>query len=117
MKKKTFSFTFRQKHFVNLYQNISILFSLKVHFRSGIGGDARIGETSQEVLKDLDALQLIVKDRTGNLESTLNQLDIYQQQTQSLRQKIVQEEQQLRHVLSPTYMPHDREKAVADQQV
>jgi len=39
------------------------------------------------------------------------------QEIQQLRQHIVQVEQQLRTVLSPTYMPNDREKALQEQQV
>jgi len=39
------------------------------------------------------------------------------QEIQQLRQRIVQVEQQLRTVLSPTYMPNDREKALQEQQV
>lgn len=39
------------------------------------------------------------------------------QEIQQLRQQIVQVEQQLRTVLSPTYLPNDREKALQEQQV
>ena len=39
------------------------------------------------------------------------------QEIQQLRQHIVQVEQQLRTVLSPNYLPNDREKALEDQQV
>lgn len=39
------------------------------------------------------------------------------QEIQQLRQHIVQAEQQLRAILSPTYLPNDREKALEEQQV
>ena len=39
------------------------------------------------------------------------------QETQQLRQQIVQVEQQLRAVLSPTYLPNERDKALQEQQV
>lgn len=41
----------------------------------------------------------------------------YFQEIQQLRQHIVQVEQQLRMVLSPTYLPNEREKALQEQQV
>lgn len=34
-----------------------------------------------------------------------------------MRQQIVQVEQQLRAAMAPTYLPHDRDQAVRDQQV
>lgn len=68
-------------------------------------------------MHDLDELSDLVKAKNNSLERTLAQLDTYQQQIQSLRQKILHEEQQLRLVLAPTYLPHDREKAVTEQQV
>lgn len=51
------------------------------------------------------------------MEQSLLQLEEYQHQIQALRQKIIHEEQQLRTVLAPTYLPHDREKAITEQQV
>lgn len=59
----------------------------------------------------------MVKGRSTELEQSLAQLEEYQSQMQQLRQKIVQEEQQLRVVLAPTYSPHDREAAISEQQV
>lgn len=89
----------------------------QVHFRNGIGGDPRISENVDDLLKVLDELNGLVKTKTSSLEETLQQIDVYQQQMQTLRQKIIQEEQQLRLVLAPTYLPHDRERALAEQQV
>lgn len=59
----------------------------------------------------------MVKGRSTELEKSLAQLEEYQSQMQQLRQKIIQEEQHLRVVLAPTYMPHDRDAAVSEQQV
>ncbi|PSN34718.1 hypothetical protein C0J52_20229 [Blattella germanica] len=83
-----------------------------LHFRSGVGGDSKVSETAQEILQELDQLAAIVKEQCCTLESCIAQVDQYQQQ---LRQQIVQVEQQLRVVLSPTYSPHDRDKAMEEQ--
>lgn len=90
---------------------------IKVHFRSGIGGDAKITETAYAILHDLDDLNQLVRSKCGSLEQALSQLEDYQQQMQNLRQKIIHEEQQLRLVLAPTYLPNDRDKAITEQQV
>lgn len=82
-----------------------------------MGGDPRLSENVDDLLKVLDGLAELVRAKTTSLEETLNQIDIYQQQMQTLRQKIIQEEQQLRLVMAPTYLPHDRERALAEQQV
>lgn len=59
----------------------------------------------------------MVKGKANELEKSLSQLVDYQTQIQDIRKKIIQEEQQLRIVLAPTYLPHDREKATTEQQV
>lgn len=82
-----------------------------------MGGDPRLSENVDELLTILDSLADMVKEKCSHLEETLNQIDIYQKQMQTLRQKIIQEEQQLRLVLAPTYLPHDRDRALAEQQV
>ncbi|GLH12192.1 Nesprin-1, partial [Gryllus bimaculatus] len=88
---------------------------LKVHFRSGVGGDTKVTEATEEILQELDQLLRSVKEQSVQLEACLAQLDQYQQEIQQLRQQIVQVEQQLRVVLSPTYSPHDRDKALEEQ--
>lgn len=65
----------------------------------------------------MDELEAAIKLKSNELEQSLAQLDEYQQQIQQLRKKIIQEEQQLRLVLAPTYLPHDRDKATTEQQV
>lgn len=52
---------------------------LQVHFRSGIGGDSRIGETVDELLAELDNLNTNVREQTTALEACLAQIDQYQQ--------------------------------------
>jgi nesprin-1 len=52
---------------------------LQVHFRSGIGGDNRVVETSDELLNELDVLNNTIKEQTVSLEVCLSQLDQYQQ--------------------------------------
>lgn len=88
-----------------------------MHFRAGIGGDTKISETAAAIVGELDQLAAIVREKTSNLETSLSQIEDYQRQQQQLRQKILHEEQQLRQVLAPTYLPHDRERAINEQQV
>lgn len=82
-----------------------------------MGGDPRLTENVDELLNSLDGLGELVKRKSSGLENTLSQIDTYHQQMQSLRQKIIQEEQQLRLVMAPTYLPRDRERALTEQQV
>ncbi|KDR09331.1 hypothetical protein L798_01015 [Zootermopsis nevadensis] len=88
---------------------------LQLHFRSGVGGDSKVTEAAEEIIKELDQLTGVVKEQASSLETSLAQLDQYQQEIQQLRQQIIQVEQQIRVVLSPTYLPHDRDKAAEEQ--
>ncbi|KAJ9594435.1 hypothetical protein L9F63_014160, partial [Diploptera punctata] len=88
---------------------------LQVHFRSGIGGDTKVSESVKEIIEELDQLSAVVKEQSSTLETCLSQVDQYQQEIQQIRQQIIEVEQQLRVVLSPTYSPHDRDKAVEEQ--
>lgn len=65
----------------------------------------------------LDYLSGLIKDRSGELEETVHQIEVYQQHITALRQKIIQEEQKLRVILSPAYMTQKRELAVAEEKV
>lgn len=82
-----------------------------------MGGDPRLSENVDDLVRLLDGLGEVVKTKSQSLEQTLSQIDVYQQQMQTLRQRIIQEEQQLRLVMAPTYLPHDRERALVEQQV
>lgn len=95
----------------------SILFFNQVHFRSGIGGDSKITSTAYDIIGNLESLESVVKQMAQNLEGSLSQVDEYQKQIQELRKQILQEEQQLRLVMAPTYLTNDREKAASEQQV
>nr|CAD7455197.1 unnamed protein product [Timema tahoe] len=90
---------------------------LQVHFRSGVGGDSKVTEAAQEILKELDQFHEVVKEQSNTLDTCLMQLEQYQQEIQQLRQQIVQVETQLRIVLSPTYLPHERDRAAEEQNV
>ncbi|KAF5292003.1 hypothetical protein FQA39_LY14120 [Lamprigera yunnana] len=89
---------------------------LELHFRSGIGGDAKITEAAEDLMKELDVFLEFVRNQTSQLERAFIQVEQYQMEVQQLRQQIVQLEQQLRTVLAPTYLPHDRDQAARDQQ-
>lgn len=89
---------------------------LQVHFNAGIGDDSRIGETVDELVAELDRLHGEVKEQTTSLEGCLSQINRYQQEIQNLRQQVIQAEQQLRTVLSPTYLPSGNENAIQEQQ-
>lgn len=52
---------------------------LQVHFRSGVGGDTRITEAANELIKELEVLNESVKEQTASLETCLTQIDQYQQ--------------------------------------
>lgn len=88
-----------------------------MHFRSGIGGDSKVTEAAEELVVELDDFDKFVRDQINNLETSIAQVEQYHLEVQQLRRQIVQVEQQLRTVLSPTYLPHDRDQAVRDQQV
>ena len=51
---------------------------LRVHFRSGIGGDSRVSESADEIISELNELHKTVKEQTTSLEACLTQLDQYQ---------------------------------------
>lgn len=88
-----------------------------MHFRSGIGGDSQITTTAYNIIADLDALEALIKGKAQNLETSLTQIDDYHKQIQELKKRILQEEQQLRLIMAPTYLPGDRDKAASEQQV
>lgn len=89
---------------------------LQVHFKSGIGDGNRIGEDADELIAELDRLHGEIKQQTTSLESSLAQIDQYQQEIHSLKQQIVEAEQQLRVMLSPTYLTSDTENTTQEQQ-
>lgn len=88
-----------------------------MHFRSGIGGDDKIIEQSREIIVQLDYLSGLIKERSRQLEETVNQIEVYQQHITGLRQKIIQEEQKLRVILSPAYLTQHKDLAVAEEKV
>ncbi|XP_055711373.1 muscle-specific protein 300 kDa isoform X7 [Phlebotomus papatasi] len=89
---------------------------LQVHFRELPNVDSRILEAANEIVVQLDELRDLIRQRTRQIEETLHQIDLYQQNIQSLRQKVIHEEQQLRHILSPSYLAHERDRAAAEEQ-
>lgn len=68
-------------------------------------------------MRELDQLHDVIRQQSSQLEISISQVEQYQLEVQQLRQQIVQVEQQLRAVMAPTYLPHDREQAARDQQV
>lgn len=90
---------------------------LQLHFRSGVGGDTKVTHSAEDLLRELDDLQDQIREQSHQLEAAINQVDQYQLEVQQLRQQIVQVEQQLRTTMAPTYLPHDRDQALREQQV
>ncbi|XP_071454288.1 muscle-specific protein 300 kDa-like [Hetaerina americana] len=88
---------------------------LQVHFRSIAVGETNVSESADELMTELGQLQGKVKEQNVTLESCLSQVDQCLQEIQNLQQQIVPVEQQLRVVLSPTYSPNDKERAIAEQ--
>ncbi|XP_025834538.1 nesprin-1 isoform X2 [Agrilus planipennis] len=89
---------------------------LQLHFRSGVEGGETVTESAQNLLDELGGFTETVSKQTSLLEKAINQVEKYQMEVQQLRQQIIQVEQQLRATLTPTYLPHDREKAAEEQQ-
>lgn len=102
-----------EKYFVLLETN----FFFQLHFRSGVQSDSKVTESAEDLVRELDELDSLVREQVAQLEAAIAQVDKYQLEVQQLRQQIVQVEQQLRAAMAPTYLPHDREQALADQQV
>lgn len=102
--------------FVYLCSNVYFPF-LQLHFRSGIGGDSKITEAAEVLIEELNQLNQVIKDQSSQLEIAIAQVDRYQMEVQQLRQQIIQVEQQLRSLMTPTHLTHDREQAARDQQV
>lgn len=79
---------------MNIIFNCQIIINLliiQVHFRSGVGGDAKVSDTAKEIAKELDQLLGHVKEQTVTLEQCLGQLDQYQQVTTILGLSIYNE--------------------------
>lgn len=76
-----------------------------------------MSDQAKEILADLESLNSTIKGESQQLESSIAQVDKYQLEVQQLRQQIVQVEQELRAVMAPTHLPHDRDQAARDQQV
>ena len=72
---------------------------------------------SKEITVQMEDLGRLIKDRSRQLEETLNQIEVYQQSITQLRQRIIQEEQKLRVILTPAYLTQNKERAVAEEQV
>lgn len=53
--------------------------TVQLHFRSGVGGDAKVTEAAEELLQELEQLHFAVKEQTAALETTLQQIEHYQQ--------------------------------------
>jgi nesprin-1 len=62
-----------------------------LHFRSGVGGDSKVTEDAEEIIKELDQLTGIVKEQAASLEACLAQVDQYQQVTYILTHSMVQD--------------------------
>ncbi|KAJ8940876.1 hypothetical protein NQ318_000613 [Aromia moschata] len=76
-----------------------------------------MAKSAEDLLGELDALNAGIKTQTAQLETAIAQVDQYQLEVQQLRQQIVQVEQQLRATMAPTYLQHDRDQALRDQQI
>lgn len=89
----------------------------QLHFSSGISGDAKVTESAQDLLKELEDLESSIRQDTVQLETAIAQVDQYQLEVQQLRQQMVQVEQQLRSTMAPVHLADDREQALKEQQV
>ncbi|XP_058454305.1 muscle-specific protein 300 kDa isoform X8 [Malaya genurostris] len=85
---------------------------LQVHFHSEIicTDNPSIVYNGRSVLDSLDKLNTDVLQTTQNLNKTLVKIEECQYEMQTLRHHIVQEEQQLRNILSPLHQSSDSDK-------
>ncbi|XP_021704076.1 uncharacterized protein LOC5569762 isoform X4 [Aedes aegypti] len=85
---------------------------LQVHFHSEIiyTENPNIVHDGRIVIEDLEKLNRDVFQTTQNLDKALVQIEECQSEIQTIRQRIVQEEQQLRNILSPLHQSSDSEK-------
>lgn len=85
---------------------------LQVHFHSEVvySDNPNIVHSGRTVIEDLDKLNRDVFQTTQNLDQALVQIDECQSEMQAIRQRIVQEEQQLRNILSPLHQSCDSDK-------
>uniref|UniRef100_A0A182LS31 KASH domain-containing protein n=1 Tax=Anopheles culicifacies TaxID=139723 RepID=A0A182LS31_9DIPT len=90
---------------------------LQVHFHSDIiyTDNPNIVQCGRAVMNDLDKLNLDVFQTTQNLDQALSQIEGCQAEMQTIRQRIVHEEQQLRNILSPLHQSSDSEKHEQDR--
>lgn len=89
-----------------------VLHHTQVHFHSDIiyTDNPTIVQSGRTILADLDKLNLDVFQTTQNLDQALAQIEGCQAEMQTIRQRIVHEEQQLRNILSPLHQTGDSEK-------
>ncbi|EDS41488.1 conserved hypothetical protein [Culex quinquefasciatus] len=85
---------------------------LQVHFHSEIiySDNSNIVHNGRTTIGDLEKLNKDVFQTTQNLDKALTQIEDCQNEMQGIRQRIVQEEQQLRNILSPLHQPSDSDK-------
>ncbi|XP_062549338.1 muscle-specific protein 300 kDa isoform X2 [Armigeres subalbatus] len=85
---------------------------LQVHFHSEIiyTENLNIVHDGRVVIEQLDKLNRDVFHNTQNLDKALTQIEDCQSEMQTIRQRIVQEEQQLRNILSPLHQSSESEK-------
>lgn len=69
---------------------------MQVHFRTELSSEKDLNEEYRTVIESLDQFYKDVNLMIGDLDKALQQIDKYQQDIQSLKQKLVQEEQLLK---------------------
>lgn len=90
---------------------------LQVHFTEEMAAEGAedVQELGRVLDQDLAGLAAEMKAQAVVLDTSLGQLDTYQQEIGSLRQQILSVEGELRTVSSPAYTAKDRDKATAQQ--
>lgn len=85
--------------FFNNQISIKIFLELspaQVHFRTELSSEKDLNEEYRTVIETLDQFYRDVNLQINDLDKALQQIDKYQQDIQSLKQKLVQEEQLLK---------------------
>merc|ERR1719411_566083 len=91
---------------------VMALEKLQVHFTDEMDGegDKDVFILGRQIDTDLQKLEVDVKEQVDVLQACIDQLDRYQQEIGSVRQKILSCEAELRAVSSPAYTAKDRDK-------
>jgi exonuclease VII small subunit len=78
-----------------------------VHFRTELSCEKDLNDEYRACIESLDQLYQDVSRQIGDLESALGQIEKYQHEVQTLKQKLIQEEQLLKTMTASHHDAND----------